>query len=66
MIGKVLKDFQISQIVEDLVTLQNNREGAQILENYMKNYPESQNTHALKKKVFSLQKSAQDGDIKSQ
>ena len=32
----------------------------------MKNYPESQNTHALKKKLFSIQISAQNGDIKSQ
>jgi hypothetical protein len=45
-------------LVEDLALLQNNREGAQILENFIQSNPESEVSKKLKQKIHDMQERA--------
>lgn len=54
MIEKVLKDFEIGQIFDDMILLQNSREGAKVLQSYIEKNPESENVKKMKKKLHGI------------
>ena len=55
IIAKVSKEFELPGLLEDLELLQNNREGAQILENFILSSPEAEAAKKLKARIVELQ-----------